>query len=367
MVKKRSPVKVPPKHGSGGDVDMSATGDKEEDGGAAKKKQRYDVSDLLTKVNELLENFNYELALQFSEKALALEPANTEILETIGNIHAELNDVSRAREHYMKAVNIKPDEGHVKYLYLGQLSQGGDAVKFYEKAIVIMKSIVTEDESQGVGKRDISNVYCSLAELYMTDCCMEEGAEQSCKRACEQAIEIDAENPEAYLVMCNFVLTTGDMDSAKNICIKVYELWESLSTNNEDDDSAIVELMSYESRMTLMKLLIEVELCEKVPKLGVQMLEENEDDIRIWYYIGYSKSLINEVDGQRHYLDTALYLYEKNHENDEEMLQHIKELLDNCPPDDVTEEEEEGKEDEEEEEGDTPATSAGGMDVDMST
>jgi len=349
MVKKRSPTKVASENTS--DV---ATGD----GGA--KKQKYDATDLLTKVDELVENFNYDLALQFCEKALVLEPQNTSVLETMGNIYAELGNAESAKQHYMKAVAMEPKQGHVKYLYLGQLSEGTEALKFYNEAINLMKEVVTEDETSGVGKRDISNVYCSIAELYMTDCCMEEGAEQSCENACQQAVDVDAENPEAYLAMSNFLLTKGDMDGAKNISLKVYELWESLTVNNDESDS-IVELMSYESRMTLLKILIEVDLCDKVHKIGVQLLEENEDDIRIWYYIGLSKSLTNETDGQRHYLETALFLYEKNQHTDEDMLAHIKELLEKCPPEDIAEEDLE-----ENVEGDakTEEGTSGGMDVD---
>merc|ERR1712013_943982 len=146
MVKKRSPVKL--SMGTAGDVDTDSGAKKQKvdtdsDNTTTKQKNNYNVADLLTKVEELVENFNYELALQFSERAHALEPQNTKVLET---------------------------------------------------------------------------------------------------------------------------------------------------KNNTDD--TIVELISYESRMTLLKILIEVDLCDKVETLGVQLLEENEDDIRIWYYIGLSKSLM---------------------------------------------------------------------------
>ena len=134
-------------------------------------------------------------------------------------------------------------------------------------------------------------------------------------------------------------------------------MWDSLTKNNTDD--TIVELISYESRMTLLKILIEVDLCDKVETLGVQLLEENEDDIRIWYYIGLSKSLMKEADGQRHYLDTALYLYEKNGHTDAEMLAHIKELLSTCPP-----EEDDIAEEEETESSSKTKTDVGDMDVD---
>jgi len=305
----------------------------DKDNNVAAEKQKYSVNDLLTKVNQLIEDFNYELALKFSEKALLIEPENTTVLETIGNICAELGNSDDAKNYYMKVVKLEPHDGHVKYLYLGQLSEGTEAVSFYNKAIDIMNTLLTKDsQNSKVSPRDISNAYCSLAELYMTDCCMDEGAEQLCEKSCQHALEMDGENPEACLVMCNFLLTKGDIDAAKNISMKMYDVWTSLSQNEDD---SIVDLMTYESRMTLMKILIEVDFCDKVLDIGVQLLEENEDDIRIWYYIGLSKSLLEEVEGQRYYLDTALYLYEKNEHNDADMLSHLKELISNCPSEDT--------------------------------
>ena len=319
MGKKRSHTKAT----TNGDAESNA----EELSG---KTPKYEVNDLLTKINELIENFNYELALKFCEKALLIEPNNTKVLETMGNTFAELGFEDNAKQHFLKAVDLQPDEGHVKYLYLGQLSEGSEAVRYYKLAISMMTPSVDKNinNDNNLGNRDISNVYCSLAELYMTDCCMEEDAEKLCEESCQKALQLDEKNPEANLVMCNLLLTKGDIDSAKNIALKMFDMWKSLSEQDEDN---IVDLISYESRMTLIKVLIEVELYDKVLVIGVQLLEENEEDIRIWYYIGLSKSLLDEVDGQRYYLDTALHLYDKNHHMDEDMLSHLNELISNCP------------------------------------
>ena len=297
------------------------------------KKPKYEINDLLSKVQELIEDFNYELALKFSEKALLIEPENTDVLETIGNVSAELGDSESAKKYLLKSVNLKPNEGHVKYLYLGQLSEGTESVEYYKKAISMMTVLLDTEQENKISSRDISNVYCSLAELYMTDCCMEENAEQLCETSCKQALQLDEENPEAHIVMCNFLLTKGDVKSAQDIALKLYVVWDTLSKNDGDN---IVELISYETRLTLIKILIEVEFYDKVSSIGIQLLEENEDDIRTWYYIGLSKSLLKEVDGHQYHLETALYLYEKNNLQDEDMLTHLQELLSNCPNEETT-------------------------------
>lgn len=77
---------------------------------------------------------------------------------------------------FSKAVKISPDEGHRKYLCLGQLSEGEGAVKLLFKGIDIMtKQFHHQGPSSSSGldevtALDISTAYCSLAEVYLTDC-----------------------------------------------------------------------------------------------------------------------------------------------------------------------------------------------------
>merc|ERR1711894_130799 len=162
------------------------------------KKAKFDVKDLLAKAEELAEELKYDLALKFCEKALVEEPENIKLLETVGNICAELGDIDNAKSYLLKAVELQPNDGHVKYLYLGQLSEGIVAVEYYNTAVNIMKALVDkntgDDNTTSVSNREISNVYCSLAEIYMTDCCMEDNAEELCKTSCEKAVQFDEEN-----------------------------------------------------------------------------------------------------------------------------------------------------------------------------
>ena len=39
---------------------------------------------------------------------------------------------------FEKCVEISPEIGHAKYMYLGQLSQGADAIHYFNKGISIM-------------------------------------------------------------------------------------------------------------------------------------------------------------------------------------------------------------------------------------
>lgn len=51
-----------------------------------------------------MDNFNFELAIKFCERALDMEPENVEVLEMAGAVFLETGDVDKA-----KSVSFKPD------------------------------------------------------------------------------------------------------------------------------------------------------------------------------------------------------------------------------------------------------------------
>ena len=336
-----------------GDVNLTENGD---------SKMNYSVPDLMERVDQYVESFDFELAYKFCQKALELEPNNTNVIEVTGNVCAEQGELEKAKQYFLKAVKLEPDIGHIKYLYLGQISEGQEAVKYFNNAINILKlkleSILNNTKDPGEKQMqqrsintDISNVYCSLAEIYMTDCCMEEDAQKLCEYFCKQAIATNDKNPDSYIVTCNFLLSCNDMVQAKESALKLYDLWRSLTESQQDN---IPTAMSYECRVSLIKVLIEIEYFDKVYDIVDQLIEENEDDIRIWYYLGLAKYFLLQADknndNPRFYLEKALELFEKTGYEDDDMKTHIEEMLGSCPAEEelpvIMEEEDEILEDE---------------------
>ena len=48
-------------------------------------------------MDECLDNFNFELAIKFCERALDMEPENVEVLEMAGAVFLETGDVDKAK------------------------------------------------------------------------------------------------------------------------------------------------------------------------------------------------------------------------------------------------------------------------------
>ena len=51
----------------------------------------------LLQVDESLDNFNFELAVKFCERALDIEPDNVEVLETAGAVYLETGETIKAK------------------------------------------------------------------------------------------------------------------------------------------------------------------------------------------------------------------------------------------------------------------------------
>lgn len=85
---------------------------------------------------------------------------------------------------FLHATCLSPDEGHTKYLYLGQLAHGEQAVGYLTKGIEILTrskgagqvGVACREGAGQVGRaceeghqEQLSSAYCALAEVYLTD------------------------------------------------------------------------------------------------------------------------------------------------------------------------------------------------------
>lgn len=73
--------------------------------------------------------------------------------------------IQRAKSYFLRAVQSMPDSGYEKYLYLGQLCVGVDAVKCYEKGVEIIQQEMSDrvagrGEGGGVGSGDDDEEVC---------------------------------------------------------------------------------------------------------------------------------------------------------------------------------------------------------------
>ncbi|XP_041104770.1 probable assembly chaperone of rpl4 isoform X1 [Polyodon spathula] len=327
----------------------------------AKKKtaEKYSVEQLLEKTEEYMDNFDFEMAQLFCQRALDLEPTNLNVLDMLGNICAELGNEEKAKQVFLRAVELSPDEGHSKYMYLGQIHSGVEAVQYFSKGVEAMLNALEKQtpaaaaaaislDDPEVTNKDVSVAFCSIAEIFFTDLCMDDGAAEKCKEAIDKALQYDPDNPEALQLMASYLFSIEKTQEGKEFLMRSLAAWlpslqkktDQTAREKQDDgvqDGESLENMfpPYESRITTTKLLIEAEEYELATEILESLLEEDDEVVQVWYLFGWVCYLQVEKpeeteafkDSARTYLTKAKKLYMKVKCDDTPMLEHMEQLL----------------------------------------
>ncbi|KAH8038717.1 hypothetical protein HPB51_002861 [Rhipicephalus microplus] len=240
-----------------------------------------------------------------------------------------------------RMVQLDPDGGYRKYLSLGQLTGGKESLAHYAKGVQILCNLLQEQQglaaaSEGSSEADLnralSSAYCAMAEIYMTDCCDEEDAEQQCSELVQKSIQADPSNPEAFQVQANFLLVKQEHEAAKEAMQRSLSLWlpqhERLLLGEDAGNSDPVEVcpLSYSSRVNGAKVLIELEMLDEANTVLDGLIEEDDGVVDVWYLLGWLNYLRGgEYQGNaRYYLSKAP---RKVQFDDADELAHIEELL----------------------------------------
>ncbi|KAL1439042.1 hypothetical protein MTO96_047504 [Rhipicephalus appendiculatus] len=254
------------------------------------------VDDLLSQMENCVNELQYDQAREFGESALRMEPNNLKVLDALSGLLLEMADPASALELLQRMVQLDPDGG------LQEEQQGLAAAS---------------EESSGADlNRALSSAYCAMAEIYMTDCCDEEDAEQQCSELVQKSIQADPRNPEAFQVQANFLLVKQEHEAAKEAMQRSLDLWlpqhERLLLGEDAGNNDPVEVcpLSYSSRVNGAKVLIELEMLDEANTVLDGLIEEDDG-----------------VGNARYYLNKAREVARKVQFDDADELAHIEELL----------------------------------------
>jgi len=275
----------------------------------------------------------------------------------------EMGNNESSKNIYQKLVELSPNEGFSKYMCLAQLSVEMEAVNFYKKGIELML-IEYEKQEQGsasrpstsasasnfdddeddedfknITKLDISTAYGSIAEIYLTDLCMEENAEELCKSFLDKSLEYDSKNPESLQLLASYWLSKENIDEARKAILESLDNWlpkyiEANESGPLVDPTQAISL-TYDSRINTTRILTEVQEFDKAITVLEQLIEEDDEVVVVWYMLGW----VNYCKGEDYFSNAKFYLkkakemaikikYDQKY-LDEDLKNHINELLEN--------------------------------------
>jgi len=296
----------------------------------------YDIDQLLDKASDLLDEYNYELAQKFIGRALEQDADNVRALEMSGSLLLEVGEGERAKQCLGRAIHLEPQTGHTKYLMAAQLFSGVEARDLYLKGVEILQANIQSAagtrEASPEDASAVSSALVAVSELYTTDLCDTEEAEAEAKRFIDLAIQADQGNSEAWEALANYSLITGQVEAAQEAMSTSLELWlpAHLSFCEGGVEVGQQTRLSYHSRLTTAKLLLDLEVFDRATEVLDSLLEEDDEVVATWYLLGWLNFLRDDPDyhgNVRHYLSKAQQVHSMNPTEDAEMIQHIAELL----------------------------------------
>lgn len=288
---------------------------------------------------EALEHGDYAEAKRCLSSALKKTPDDAQLMYLLASSLLELGEVDEARRHLVTCCELEPDSKAERWLSLAELEEGKESLKCLEKASVILERQLAnppaeaaedKENSEKDVRRQLSTVYCSISELFTTDLCDEENAEQSCTAAAQKALELDPTNPEALQAKAHYHLIKEEFPEAKEDMQRSLELWMPLFERMvEGDLEHSGQIPPFNSRLSAVKLLLELDMTSEANQILDGLVLEDEDCVDVWYLLGWLNHLQGKdyMSNAKYYLNKAAKVAKEFGCDDDQMMTHISELL----------------------------------------
>ena len=164
--------------------------------------------------------------------------------------------------------------------------------------------MVTIGAAGGELRRELSTAWVAVAELYMTDLCDEEQAEDEAKRSIEEAVAADESNPEAHQAMASYLLVKEDVEGAREAIDRSVSLWlpghVAMLERGGGEEEATAQL-DYNTRLVTAKILIEVGDWDNGTAVLDGLVAEDDEVVAAWYLLGW----LNYHRGEEEYTGNA--------------------------------------------------------------
>ena len=250
------------------------------------KSKSFTATDLVRKAEDFVARLDIDTACKFYERALQMDERNHEIMDAFAAIKLESGDIDTAEKLFRTSISIAPDNGYEKYMYMAQIVGGHEGVKF------TLKGIELANET-GDRKPVSASMYCSLAEIYMTDLSNEKDAEQKCEFYVQKAIEMDGKfGIEPLQALGGLRVLQGKRKEATDAMKTVFERLQKATEESE--------IPEYEVRVRTAQLLLETNMAAEALSLIHVLLHENDEVPNVWYLGGLAARAAGE---EKHAID----------------------------------------------------------------
>ncbi|EMG46098.1 hypothetical protein G210_3670 [Candida maltosa Xu316] len=314
-------------------------------------------TEIIPQARAFLSTSQPEKALEILLPFLESEKETVEYLSILGETFLENNELEKAYETLSRACELDPecDKGFEKFLYLGQIIGGEDGLNYINIALNKLSTLLnSEDNTKQHDKSFIINKLnsgiFSEIEIWMTDLCMEEEAENKCNELIEHSLGLDNNNPEAYSLLSSIRISQQRDQEAIEALNKSWELFQLKKTrleemankkptgdkpeDDEEQDSfeigmEYVELI--QPLITLSRYAIELEQYDQAIQISLNIQDINDNILDAYYIeslanIFKCKKIIDPSNENYKDIELGLVLQSTNEEV-QSIIQEVKSSL----------------------------------------
>lgn len=285
----------------------------------------------LSFLNNLLQ-YNPQKAVELLEGVLRSDASKLdenelpEFLDLLAEGYRDVGRIDESKITFEKALALS--RTFEREMYVGQLSQGSEAVEHYAAGLELLRN----DDSEN-GKRNKIAAHCAVAELYLTDLCEEADAEAECERAVRAALSLDDANVEALQCFASLKLSQCKAEESKKAMQRVFDLVMQAQKNEENERSEMLDvdddgsgtdfLPVYEFRTSTARLLLEVDMAAEARVVLERLVLEDDEICEVWILLGHATLVLRDYDASKECCDRASTLIDgllKESPQDEEFL-----------------------------------------------
>ena len=219
---------------------------------------------------------------------------------------AEIGLVDEAKQIFKKMCNDSTQDVSASAIFsLAQLQSGKEASNTFEQGILALQTQLNSNDNDNNNNeaitKQIASAYCRIIEIYMTDLCFEQNAEQICVEAATKAVEYGGnDNAEALYCYANVSLSQCKNNIAKEYITKAADALQIAADKDQEEVNDFE--ISYDLQLNIAKVLIEVNEPSKASDILERLLLINDTDIELLFVAGICYNTLQEFNVSKQYL-----------------------------------------------------------------
>lgn len=252
-----------------------------------------------------------------TDRIRALLHNEKQIADALGSLLAEMGENERAVEVFQKAVQVSPDHGFEKYLYLGQMLVGNESLECMRKGIDVLERelLMANGPQQEELQTELCRAVCALAESTLNHAEEPASVQEEVMQLLEKAASLDETCPEPLQVMASLYIEVDKPNEARDCLKKSMSLWfsfEQPDVSQKEDKHAqedpVEDTPPYEFRFETAKLLLELGEFETAGEVLGGLLEEADSSLDVWYLFAISQHSLGDHEDAKESVQTAAKL-----------------------------------------------------------